>query len=336
MKVGEKARLVCPSEIAYGDQGQGESRPVRRWSSRSSCWRSEPTPEGGRSEGVASSSVIGAGAAPSGGSSVKIHEYQGKAILAQYGVPVPRGRVAYTADEAVEAAKEPRLPRGREGADPRRRPGQGRRRQARAERGRVRRRSRRRSWACACARTRRVRRAASCAGCWSSRAWTSRVAGAVPRDPRRSRLRAARRSWPPPRAGWRSRRWPRRTPKAILREWIDPRRGFPRLPGAQARASASACRGRSWPRRCRSSRRSYRAFEGADASLVEINPFLVTKAGDLVALDAKINFDDNALFRHPELVRAARPRRRGAARGRGLASTASTTSSSRAATSAAW
>ena len=36
---------------------------------------------------------------------MKIHEYQGKAVLAQYGVPVPRGRVAYTVDEAAEAAK---------------------------------------------------------------------------------------------------------------------------------------------------------------------------------------------------------------------------------------
>ncbi|HVQ29596.1 MAG TPA: ATP-grasp domain-containing protein, partial [Vicinamibacteria bacterium] len=37
---------------------------------------------------------------------MKIHEYQGKAVLANFGVPVPRGKVAYTADEAVEVAKE--------------------------------------------------------------------------------------------------------------------------------------------------------------------------------------------------------------------------------------
>ena len=36
---------------------------------------------------------------------MKIHEYQGKAVLALYGVPVPRGKVAYSVDEAVEAAK---------------------------------------------------------------------------------------------------------------------------------------------------------------------------------------------------------------------------------------
>ena len=45
----------------------------------------------------------------------------------------------------------------------------------------------------------------------------------------------------------------------------------------------------------------YRAFEGSDASLAEINPLLVTKQGDVLALDAKMNFDDNALGRHPEI-----------------------------------
>ncbi len=39
-----------------------------------------------------------------------------------------------------------------------------------------------------------------------------------------------------------------------------------------------------------------------DGSLVEINPLVVTKSGELVALDAKMSFDDNALFRHPELL----------------------------------
>jgi succinyl-CoA synthetase beta subunit len=44
----------------------------------------------------------------------------------------------------------------------------------------------------------------------------------------------------------------------------------------------------------------FNAYEQTDASLVEINPFLLTKDGRLFALDAKINFDDNALFRHPD------------------------------------
>jgi succinyl-CoA synthetase beta subunit len=45
----------------------------------------------------------------------------------------------------------------------------------------------------------------------------------------------------------------------------------------------------------------YKVFEATDGSLVEINPFISTTDGRLFALDAKINFDDNALFRHPDL-----------------------------------
>jgi succinyl-CoA synthetase beta subunit len=45
----------------------------------------------------------------------------------------------------------------------------------------------------------------------------------------------------------------------------------------------------------------YDAFVGLDASLVEINPLVVTGDGDLIALDAKMNFDDNALFRHKDV-----------------------------------
>ena len=45
----------------------------------------------------------------------------------------------------------------------------------------------------------------------------------------------------------------------------------------------------------------YKAFTELDCSLVEINPLVVTGAGDVIALDAKMNFDDNALFRHPDI-----------------------------------
>jgi len=46
----------------------------------------------------------------------------------------------------------------------------------------------------------------------------------------------------------------------------------------------------------------YRAFDQTDASLAEINPLILTGDGRVIALDAKLNFDDNALFRHPEIV----------------------------------
>jgi len=45
----------------------------------------------------------------------------------------------------------------------------------------------------------------------------------------------------------------------------------------------------------------YKAFVETDASMIEINPLILTKGGELLALDAKVSFDDNALYRHPEL-----------------------------------
>ena len=45
----------------------------------------------------------------------------------------------------------------------------------------------------------------------------------------------------------------------------------------------------------------YKAFIETDASLIEINPLILTKSGDLLALDAKVTFDDNALYRHPDV-----------------------------------
>jgi succinyl-CoA synthetase beta subunit len=46
----------------------------------------------------------------------------------------------------------------------------------------------------------------------------------------------------------------------------------------------------------------YKAFWETDASLAEINPLILTRDGQVIALDAKLNFDSNALYRHPEIV----------------------------------
>ena len=46
----------------------------------------------------------------------------------------------------------------------------------------------------------------------------------------------------------------------------------------------------------------YKMFVSTDASMVEINPLILTKEGNLICLDAKVNFDDNALFKHPEIA----------------------------------
>ena len=89
-------------------------------------------------------------------------------------------------------------------------------------------------------------------------------------------------------------------PAAIVREAIDPSTGmFP----FQARklAFALGLEGESFKRGVAFLQALFRCYMETDASLAEINPLLVTKQGDVLALDAKMTFDDNALFRHPDI-----------------------------------
>ena len=91
------------------------------------------------------------------------------------------------------------------------------------------------------------------------------------------------------------------TPELILKETIDPSVG---LQGFQARKLAF---GLGIPAELIGQASKfmlalYKAYEGIDASLVEINPFLLTKDGRLIALDAKVTFDDNAMFRHKDFI----------------------------------
>jgi len=89
-------------------------------------------------------------------------------------------------------------------------------------------------------------------------------------------------------------------PKAIVREVLDPGLGmFP----FQARklAFALGLKGESFKKGVAFMPALFKAYVEMDASLAEINPLLVTKAGDVLALDAKMTFDDNALFRHPDV-----------------------------------
>jgi succinyl-CoA synthetase beta subunit len=92
-----------------------------------------------------------------------------------------------------------------------------------------------------------------------------------------------------------------KTPEKIMKETIDPAVGFRSF---QARKLAF---GLGIPadlvnQAVKFMQSLYSAYEQLDASLVEINPFLLTKDNRLIALDAKINFDDNALFRHKEFA----------------------------------
>ena len=92
-----------------------------------------------------------------------------------------------------------------------------------------------------------------------------------------------------------------KTPEKILRETVEPGLGLQPfqatrlafglgLEGKQVRAGAGLLMN------------LYKAFQGADCSIAEINPLVVTGDGHVLALDAKINFDDNALYRHKDLL----------------------------------
>lgn len=89
-------------------------------------------------------------------------------------------------------------------------------------------------------------------------------------------------------------------PEAILKQYIDPGMG---LEAFQARKIAFklGLTGKQIGPAVQFLTSLYKAFLDTDASLVEINPFITTTDGRLFALDAKVNFDDNALFRHPDL-----------------------------------
>jgi len=89
-------------------------------------------------------------------------------------------------------------------------------------------------------------------------------------------------------------------PAAILKEYIDPGMG---LEAFQARKLAFqlGLKPHHMADAVRFMTGLYRVFRETDASLLEINPFVTCPDGRLLALDAKINFDDNALFRHPDL-----------------------------------
>ena len=92
-----------------------------------------------------------------------------------------------------------------------------------------------------------------------------------------------------------------KSPEKIIRESIDPLAG---LQPFQTRKLAKQLQFESSQLKAASKLFDglYRTFIGLDCSMVEVNPLVVTPKGEVLALDAKFNFDDNALFRHPEVA----------------------------------
>lgn len=91
------------------------------------------------------------------------------------------------------------------------------------------------------------------------------------------------------------------TPEKIIKEWIDPAVG---LQGFQARkiAFALGLEGVAFKEMVKFIFSLYKAYESTDSSMFEINPVLKTSDSRILAVDAKVNLDDNALYRHKDLV----------------------------------
>ncbi len=92
------------------------------------------------------------------------------------------------------------------------------------------------------------------------------------------------------------------TPEKLIREWIDPGIG---LQSYQARKIAFklGLTGDSFKEMVKFLSALYRAYEESDSSMFEINPALKTSDGKILAVDAKVNLDDNSLFRQKELIK---------------------------------
>jgi succinyl-CoA synthetase beta subunit len=230
---------------------------------------------------------------------MKIHEYQGKAVLASFGVPVPPGKVAYTEKEAVEIAKELGPPvvvkaqihaggRGKGGGVKLARTVEDAETIAKAmlgmtlkthqtgPEGRV------------------VRRLLIEDGLDLAGAREMYLAVVVDRGRGLPVFMASAQG------GMDIEEVAAKDPEAILKEAVTPAAGFQAFQ-ARKLAFGLGLPAAVVPKAVTFMQAVYKAFEGTDASLVEINPFLMTKDGRLLALDAKVNFDDNALYRHPEL-----------------------------------
>ncbi|MYN11967.1 ADP-forming succinate--CoA ligase subunit beta [Pusillimonas sp. TS35] len=91
------------------------------------------------------------------------------------------------------------------------------------------------------------------------------------------------------------------SPEKILKVFVDPKTGLTDAEAAQL-ARGIGVPEASVAKAGAEFQKLYKAYWDTDASLAEINPLILTGSGDIIALDAKFNFDSNALYRHPEIV----------------------------------
>ncbi len=228
---------------------------------------------------------------------VKIHEYQGKAVLARFGVPVPRGDVAFNADEAVQVAQQLGLPV--------------------VVKAQIHAGGRGKGGGVKVAKTLEDvhRLASSIIGMTLVTHQTGPEGKVVQRVLVEQGLTIARELYlglvidraaqrpvlmASPAGGMEIEKVAEETPELIFKEYIHPTAG---LEAYQAKKLAFklGLQGPAVNQAVKMMSAIYAAFLATDASMVEINPLIVTGEGHLLALDAKMSFDDNAVYRHPEL-----------------------------------
>lgn len=90
------------------------------------------------------------------------------------------------------------------------------------------------------------------------------------------------------------------TPEKIIKAYIDPATGFTAAHGRKL-GYALGLKGETLKKSIKFFEGLYKMYMEKDCSIAEINPLVTTKDGNVLALDAKLNFDDNALFRHPDI-----------------------------------
>jgi succinyl-CoA synthetase beta subunit len=230
---------------------------------------------------------------------MNIHEYQGKAVLKQYGVVVPEGKVAFTVDEAVEAAKELGTSvvvvkaqihaggRGKAGGVKVAKNLDEVRAYASEILGKV----------LVTHQTgpegKEVKRLLIEQGCDIKKEYYIGVV--LDRGTGRVVIMASEEG------GTEIEEVAEHSPEKIFKEVVDPAVG---LQAFQARKLAYAINipGELVNKAVKFMISLYTAFVEKDASIAEINPLVVTGDGQVIALDAKLNFDSNALYRHKDIV----------------------------------
>src|SRR5438132_4108693 len=228
---------------------------------------------------------------------MKIHEYQAKAILAKHGVPVPRGEVAYTAVEAGEAARrlggvvvvKAQIHAGGRGKGGGVKLANGPSEAEQIARAMI-------DMTLVTHQTgpegRKVSRVLVEEGLQMQRElYLSLLLDRAASKPVMIASAAG---------GMDIEEVATKTPEKIIRVYIEPGVGLVPFEARQL-GFAIDLDGAQVNKFVRLATALYEAFVATDASLVEINPLVVTQAGDLLALDAKMNFDDNALYRHADL-----------------------------------